>query len=112
LAAHLHYSRVIASDLRKDVALVFTEEANREEIRTGNYADRSERLRMECEGGFDAARELDRDHQFEQQRDSGDLAKPRVGGAASGLQLDFVCEYRRSLSPGIYRGAERNRGDI
>jgi len=67
---------------------------------------------MECEGGFDAARELDRDHQFEQQRDASDLAKSRVGGAAGGLELDFEREYRRSICPGIHRGAERNCGDI
>ena len=112
LATHLHDSRVIAGDWSKEVGLVFTEEANREEIRTGNYADRSERLRMEREGGFDGARELDRDHQFEQQRDASDLAKSRVGGAAGGLELDFEREYRQSICPRIHRGAERNCGDI
>jgi hypothetical protein len=63
LAARLQYSRVIAGGLSNEVAPGSWEEANREEIRTGNYANRSERLRVECEGGFDAAGELDRNHQ-------------------------------------------------
>jgi hypothetical protein len=61
----VQYSLVIACGLGNEVALGSGEEANREEIRTDNYANRSERLRMECEGGFAVSGEFGRDHQFE-----------------------------------------------
>ena len=112
LAANLQYSHVIAASFGEEVAPGSTEEANREETRTGNYGNRSDRLRTECEGGFAATRQLDCDHEFEWQRDAGDFAKSRVGGAAGRLELDFVYEYRQPVVRRIHRAAERNRGDI
>jgi hypothetical protein len=62
--------------------------------------------------GFDVAGEFYRDDEFDEQRDASDLTKSRLGGAAAGLELDFVHEYGRPIVCGIRRGAERYCGDF